>query len=450
MLQNDYVLQGVYHYQKFARFRVIPMVGNEGRKGAGPRAVAIEGRMVDLGAVEQTLKSHPAVFATRIRDVGEGRLHVTVTLKGGYQATNDMKTELAWIVGADLGFQPVFEDIVFEAREEAVPVTRAEAQERGDFIFTSGHRIDLSEVESVLLRNENVTRAVVTGVPDARRGEILKAWVSLRSGSVPTDELKAELAWFAQVEIGPMVRFEDIEFGDARVVAGAPARGLDGMVVVDEVADADGSTRISGHMISTTEVTRVLLSHPDISDAAVVTVPDEERGEVLKAFAKVRDGVIPSNDLKLELAWLVLTELRPVGLFRSIELAGAESPTAGLDGRCDEVARISGQTVLSLDVEEALEGHPAVAEAVVIGVPDGSHGEALQAFVSLASGTVPSEELREEIAWHARAEVGEHVVFRTIKFRRFLPGAKDKRTARRILRADALEIPTKMSITIAD
>ncbi|HID73877.1 MAG TPA: hypothetical protein EYP43_02365, partial [Thermoplasmata archaeon] len=109
-----------------------------------------------------------------------------------------------------------------------------------------------------------------------------------------------------------------------------------------------------------------------------------------------------------------------------------------------------GHTHLSLDVEEALERHKAVVEAVVIGVPDEVHGEALQAFVNLVPGVVPTEDLREELAWHARSEVGPEVVFRSIRFRRFLPGAKDRRTLRRILRADALEIPTKMSISIAD
>jgi acyl-coenzyme A synthetase/AMP-(fatty) acid ligase len=424
-------------------------MAGETKKVGGGRAAVIDGRTIELAEVEQTLQSHSAVFDARVEDAGDGRLRAEISLKGGYQASNDLKTELAWVLGSDLGFSPVFEDILFRARDASVPALRSERREEGDAIFTSGHRIDLSEVERVLETYDDVTRAVVTGVPDSRRGEILKAWVSLRTGSVPTDELKAELAWFAQVEIGPMVRFEDIEFGEAPD-GGALPKGLEGMVVVDEVTEEGGETKVAGHRISTTEVTRVLLSHPDISDAAVVTVPDAEKGEVMKAFAKVRDGVVPTNDLKLELAWLVLTELKPVGLFKSIELDGAQARTAGWDAQAEDLATISGQTVLSIDVEEALERHPAVAEAVVIAVPDKTHGEALQAFVNLSTGTLPTEDLREELAWHTRALVGEQVVFKSVKFRRFLPGAKDRKAMRRILRADALEIPTNVSITIAD
>ena len=72
------------------------------------------------------------------------------------------------------------------------------------------------------------------------------------------------------------------------------------------------------------------------------------------------------------------------------------------------------------------------------------------AFVNLSTGTLPTEDLSEELAWHTRALVGEQVVFKSVKFRRFLPGAKDRKAMRRILRADALEIPTNVSITIAD
>jgi acyl-coenzyme A synthetase/AMP-(fatty) acid ligase len=219
------------------------------------------------------------------------------------------------------------------------------------------------------------------------------------------------------------------------------------MVVVDEVAMGGAGMEISGHRMSTTEITNVLLSHPDISDAAVVTVPDERKGEVMKAFAKVKEGVVPSNDLKLELAWLVLTELKPIGVFKSIELEQEETQKAPVMG---EEVHISGHTLLSIDVEEALVSHPSVAEAIVVGVPDGTHGEALQAFVNLNSDVLPTEALKEELAWHARTEIGPEVVFRSVKFRSFLPRAKDRKTLRSILRADALEIPTKMSITMAD
>jgi len=419
---------------------------------SGKRVATIAGVEIDLDHVEEVLLSHGAVLETEVSTVEDDDrgelLNAVITLKGGYHVSNDLKTEIAWHVGTDIGYPSIFKDIEFIAKEVEPVVPWDEAREEGDVVFTSGHKIDITEVERVLMRYDDVTKAVVTGVPDDRHGEILKAYVTLKEGSVPTDDLKRDLAWYAQVEIGPMLLFEDIEFGErsSNVSITAPV-GKDGMVVVDEVGTDGGIMQISGHRLSTTEVTNVLLSHPDISDAAVVTVPDERKGEVMKAFAKVKEGVVPSNDLKLELAWLVLTELKPIGVFKSIELEQAETEKTPYMG---EEVRISGHTLLSIDVEEALVSHPSVAEAIVVGVPDTTHGEALQAFVNLQPDVLPTEALKEELAWHARTEIGPEVVFRSVKFRSFLPRAKDRKTLRSILRADALEIPTQMSITVAD
>ena len=63
------------------------------------------------------------------------------------------------------------------------------------------------------------------------------------------------------------------------------------MVIVDEVNGEENAIHILSHRISSTEVTRALLSHPDVSDAAVVPIPDEERGEILKAFVRLKKGV---------------------------------------------------------------------------------------------------------------------------------------------------------------
>lgn len=46
----------------------------------------------------------------------------------------------------------------------------------------------------------------------------------------------------------------------------------------------------SGENISSVEVERVLMEHPDIDEAAVVPVPDPVRGEEVKAFIKLNDG----------------------------------------------------------------------------------------------------------------------------------------------------------------
>jgi acetyl-CoA synthetase len=64
---------------------------------------------------------------------------------------------------------------------------------KDDVIKSSGYRIGPFEVESVLLEHPAVLEAAVIGKPDPMRGQIVKAFVVLRPGIVPADELKATL-----------------------------------------------------------------------------------------------------------------------------------------------------------------------------------------------------------------------------------------------------------------
>jgi len=70
-------------------------------------------------------------------------------------------------------------------------------------------------------------------------------------------------------------------------------------------------------------------------------------------------------------------------------------------------------------VEEAIYEHPAVAEAVVIGVPDAYRGEAAKAFVQLKAGALPFslDELRVFLA----DKLGRHEMPAHLEFRDALP-----------------------------
>ena len=60
-------------------------------------------------------------------------------------------------------------------------------------------------------------------------------------------------------------------------------------------------------------------------------------------------------------------------------------------GRVDDVMLISGHNISTAEVEHALVGHPAVAEAAVVGRTDATSGQAIAAFVILRAGNEPSE-----------------------------------------------------------
>jgi acetyl-CoA synthetase len=81
-----------------------------------------------------------------------------------------------------------------------------------DVIKTSGHLIGPFEVESVLLEHRAVAEAGVIGKPDPVAREVVKAFVSLKPGVEPSDELRRELLAFARTRLGAVVAPKEIAF----------------------------------------------------------------------------------------------------------------------------------------------------------------------------------------------------------------------------------------------
>ena len=71
-------------------------------------------------------------------------------------------------------------------------------------------------------------------------------------------------------------------------------------------------------------------------------------------------------------------------------------------GRSDEVLKVAGHRIGTVELESALVSHPSVSEAAVMGKEDAVKGEVPVAFVVLRSGFTPSDELRAELIKHVR------------------------------------------------
>jgi acetyl-CoA synthetase len=69
-------------------------------------------------------------------------------------------------------------------------------------------------VESKLVEHPAVAEAGVIGKPDVMRGEIIKAFISLRDGYYPTAELKEEIAAFVKAGLSAHAAPREIEFKD--------------------------------------------------------------------------------------------------------------------------------------------------------------------------------------------------------------------------------------------
>ena len=81
-----------------------------------------------------------------------------------------------------------------------------------DLIKSSGHLIGPFEVESALMEHEAVAEVGVIGVPDDTAGEIVKAYIALKSGFEPDEDLRLELLGHARKRLGPAVAPREIAF----------------------------------------------------------------------------------------------------------------------------------------------------------------------------------------------------------------------------------------------
>ena len=70
-----------------------------------------------------------------------------------------------------------------------------------DVITSAGYRIGPSEIEHTLLKHPAVALSAVVGIPDPIRTEAVKAWIVLRPGFEPSDELARDIQDFVKVQL---------------------------------------------------------------------------------------------------------------------------------------------------------------------------------------------------------------------------------------------------------
>jgi len=109
-----------------------------------------------------------------------------------------------------------------------------------------------------------------------------------------------------------------------------------------------------------------------------------------------------------------------------------------IQGRSDDVLKIAGHRIGSAEVESAFVGHPAVAEAAVIGKSDPIKGEVIKAFIILREGYELKTQLIEDLKKHVRYELGPVAVLGEIVQVDKLPKTRSGKIMRRILRAQEM------------
>src|SRR5262249_37582074 len=104
-----------------------------------------------------------------------------------------------WMVSGDLARRDADGYFWFEGRTD-------------DVIKSAGYRIGPFEVESAILEHPAVAEAAVVGKPDARRGQIVKAYVVRRPEAEATPGLADEISDVVKKSVGHHQAPREIEF----------------------------------------------------------------------------------------------------------------------------------------------------------------------------------------------------------------------------------------------
>ena len=105
-----------------------------------------------------------------------------------------------------------------------------------------------------------------------------------------------------------------------------------------------------------------------------------------------------------------------------------------ITGRVDDVINVSGHRLGTAEIESALVGHHAVAEAAVVGFPHDIKGQGIWAYVTLKLGHEPHEDLKTALVAHVRREIGPFAHPDVIQWAPGLPKTRSGKIMRRILR----------------
>lgn len=104
-------------------------------------------------------------------------------------------------------------------------------------------------------------------------------------------------------------------------------------------------------------------------------------------------------------------------------------------GRSDDTLKIAGKRVGPAEVESIVVGHPSVAEAAAIGVPDELKGTKLIVLCVAAPGVEASDALAEEIRRRVADELGKPLRPDRVHFVSALPKTRNAKVMRRVIRA---------------
>jgi long-chain acyl-CoA synthetase len=162
-----------------------------------------------------------------------------------------------------------------------------------------------------------------------------------------------------------------------------------------------------------------------IVDGAGNTLPIGSVGELWARGTAISAGYYRRPDATAEV-------FLPDGWFRTGDVVRMdEEGYVYIVDRAKDMINVGGEKVYPRDVEEVLHRHPAVADAVVVGVPDVNLGEVVKAYVALKPGCTCTA---EEVISFLRSSLASFKLPRQVEFVESVPRSPSGKALRRLLR----------------
>ena len=183
----------------------------------------------------------------------------------------------------------------------------------------------------------------------------------------------------------------------------------------------------------------------EIVDDSGNPLPDNELGNLIirKPWPSMLRGIWGDSERYKEVYW---TDI-PGSYFTGDGARRDKDGYFWILGRLDDVINISGHRIGTAEIESALVGHDSVAEAAAVGRPDDLKGSALVVFVTLKSGTNPSNDLSEALKKQVVKEIGPVAKPDEIRFTEALPKTRSGKIMRRLLKQLAAGTEVKGDMT---
>ena len=131
----------------------------------------------------------------------------------------------------------------------------------------------------------------------------------------------------------------------------------------------DDVLNVSGHRLGTAEIESAINEHPLVSESAIIGVPHEIKGQGIYAFVMLKDGEIPTDEMKKEVIKNVRIAIGPIATLDTIQWAAGLPKT-----RSGKIMRRVLRKIAHYDEESIGDtstlADPTVVEALIEGRPD--------------------------------------------------------------------------------